>query len=715
MQNERELKAMEDRNGFSWQRGEMKRQESSTDDVFLIEKQTTTTAAGSNGHFNKRCHDSCTINQTYFQRCMDRLKATANGNHYSPLLQLLTQIDNLTDQIENHFISLDKLSDSEKSLIGYVQCIKIDMIHLVDHHLWYILDRIHTYDCWQDGTKGNGYRSVLTVMQSCLVKMKTVLASVQVNMKKLLFRLAKYLTELEDFTRVFSHLASMLQAMKQLMMLTSDGRLFHEFNNTSHDFLQQVDNLDQECFYGRVFAFQYPDSIANSLKVINLMMAAYGEAFARHNNIAVRAAGLVLYSAKYYSNPQLKARQIVDLSKNQQIEFTKSFWQLNENQLLRHVPSLLCNSVAVNQTIQVKMETINIHNTDNKLMVIPFPGNNPDAVINMRLLSYYARKGQEVNKLVTFMTTLQFREMPYSKGIVIHFHGGGFIAQSSRSHEIYLRSWVRNLDVPVVSIDYTLSPEASFPYAIEECFYAYCWILQHISLMGSTAEYVCLTGDSAGATLAVCVAMRAAEYGLRIPDGIVCSYPAFMFRSAASPSRCLSYFDPLLQQGFLTTCLSAYLGVTVDNAHVNKSSTTSNGIDKVDNDNIVNGDIVDENNNIQCTKDVPKNESSSPRPILSLTDHVLDNPYLSPLLADDNLLSKIPPMRINACDLDPILDDSIAFARRLKRVGVDVQVRVFSELPHGFLNFVYISEEATAASDEIVSQMKSFLSDSTSS
>lgn len=65
--------------------------------------------------------------------------------------------------------------------------------------------------------------------------------------------------------------------------------------------------------------------------------------------------------------------------------------------LPQHVPSLLCNSVAVNQTIQVKMEIINIHNKDNQLMVIPFPGNNPDAVINMRLLSYHARKGQVEN------------------------------------------------------------------------------------------------------------------------------------------------------------------------------------------------------------------------------------------------------------------------------------------------------------------------------
>lgn len=197
------------------------------------------------------------------------------------------------------------------------------------------------------------------------------------------------------------------------------------------------------------------------------------------------------------------------------------------------------------------------------------------------------------------------------------------------------------MDVPVVSVDYTLSPEASFPYAIEECFYAYCWILQHISLMGSTAEYVCLTGDSAGATLAVCVAMRAAEYGLRIPDGIVCSYPAFMFRNAASPSRCLCYFDPLLQQGFLSSCLSAYLGESFNIAQKEEISTLSNGIHK----DAINGDV--EINHVNHQIDTTSNGSIGPRPILSLTDRLLDNPYLSPLLADDNLLSKIPPIRIN--------------------------------------------------------------------
>ena len=52
------------------------------------------------------------------------------------------------------------------------------------------------------------------------------------------------------------------------------------------------------------------------------------------------------------------------------------------------------------------MEMINIHNKDNKLMVIPFPGNNQNAVINMRLLSYHARKGQVISKILLLFNYL---------------------------------------------------------------------------------------------------------------------------------------------------------------------------------------------------------------------------------------------------------------------------------------------------------------------
>ena len=48
----------------------------------------------------------------------------------------------------------------------------------------------------------------------------------------------------------------------------------------------------------------------------------------------------------------------------------------------------------------------------------------------------------------------------------------------------YLRVWSRELDTPVVSIDYSLAPEAPFPRSLNECVMAYAWILQHLDQLG---------------------------------------------------------------------------------------------------------------------------------------------------------------------------------------------------------------------------------------
>lgn len=82
-----------------------------------------------------------------------------------------------------------------------------------------------------------------------------------------------------------------------------------------------------------------------------------------------------------------------------------------------------------------------------------------------------------------------------SDELIIHCHGGGFVAQTSLSHETYLRAWATNTGVPILSIDYSLAPQAPFPRALEEVLYAYAWALNHAStLLGSTGKKVLLAG-----------------------------------------------------------------------------------------------------------------------------------------------------------------------------------------------------------------------------
>jgi hormone-sensitive lipase len=63
------------------------------------------------------------------------------------------------------------------------------------------------------------------------------------------------------------------------------------------------------------------------------------------------------------------------------------------------------------------------------------------------------------------------------------------------------------------------------------------------------------------------------------------------------------------------------------------------------------------------------------------------DPFLSPIFAEDDMLRQFPPIKIITLTLDPCLDDSIEFAKKLRDLNVNVQLDILDGLPHGFLNF----------------------------
>lgn len=53
--------------------------------------------------------------------------------------------------------------------------------------------------------------------------------------------------------------------------------------------------------------------------------------------------------------------------------------------------------------------------------------------------------------------------------VVVHAHGGGFVAQSPESHALYLRGWAERLEgAAILSVDYSLSPAHRFPEALQQ-------------------------------------------------------------------------------------------------------------------------------------------------------------------------------------------------------------------------------------------------------
>jgi hormone-sensitive lipase len=209
--------------------------------------------------------------------------------------------------------------------------------------------------------------------------------------------------------------------------------------------------------------------------------------------------------------------------------------------------------------VELAVEDVVLPHRDNpsqRISISPPRDEKGEAVpVHVRVLVHKLRKGRKTDGFGKkhMMAT-------NSDGLLVHFHGGGFVSQSSKTHEIYLRDWARDLGITILSVDYSLAPEHPFPRGFNDCFFAYCWALANYTQLYTNAKFVCIAGDSAGGNLSVAVSLKAIECGIRVPDGIVPVYGPYLIRYSVSASRLLSVMDPLLHNGILIKCLGAYAG-----------------------------------------------------------------------------------------------------------------------------------------------------------
>lgn len=237
-------------------------------------------------------------------------------------------------------------------------------------------------------------------------------------------------------------------------------------------------------------------------------------------------------------------------------------------------------------------------------------------------------------------STKTTEDEPDEHDVVLHFHGGGFVSGSPSSHESYLRTWANNTNAVVFSVDYSLGPEFRYPIAFNECFFFYHWLTSPNNPLGFRPRKVILSGDSAGGNLAMAVALKAAEAGIRKPDGLVVAYPALNATKAATPSRVVFGNDVLVPYYFLEVCLDSYV-----------------------------------------------DQKSRPS----------EDYCLSPLFAPDELIAQLPEdLVFMAAGYDPLLDDTVAFLRRLDKLNKPYLYEVY-ECPHGFWNFDAVLLEAERA------------------
>src|SRR6202045_508939 len=96
---------------------------------------------------------------------------------------------------------------------------------------------------------------------------------------------------------------------------------------------------------------------------------------------------------------------------------------------------------------------------------------------------------------------------------IVYYHGGGHVIGSLDTHDFVARNLCAGAEALVASVDYRMGPEHKFPAAVEDSFAALEWVHANAAGLGADPERIGVHGDSAGANLAVVVALMARDAG----------------------------------------------------------------------------------------------------------------------------------------------------------------------------------------------------------
>jgi acetyl esterase len=210
-------------------------------------------------------------------------------------------------------------------------------------------------------------------------------------------------------------------------------------------------------------------------------------------------------------------------------------------------------------------------------------------------------------------------------GLVVYFHGGGFVLGSIGIMDNVARGLCAASGAVVISVGYRLAPEHPYPAGLDDCETVVRWAVANASTFGVPASKVAIAGESAGGNLSAALALRLRDAGDVQLAAQVLIYPGTS-GSRRFPSRD-EFAGLVLTEASMVMYWDAY----------------------------------------RAGRDLD------------------DDPYAAPLHAEH--LRDLPPaiVILGGCDL--LRDEGRAYAERLRDDGVDVEEVCYAGQPHGFVNF----------------------------
>jgi hormone-sensitive lipase len=359
---------------------------------------------------------------------------------------------------------------------------------------------------------------------------------------------------------------------------------------------------------------------AREFKITKLV--AFGLSFPKYTIMSDEAK---LISLQYYRKPT--------------IEMAQKLWNLQEHGAIREFSKITYDSIKTNKKIYLPPDGVINNKTD-----IFFE--NPHNICVRILYNKKLRIFQEGESMMCCVTGN--KEPEYIDTVILHMHGGGFIALSSRSMQIYTRKWANELDVPIFSVDYRMPPDHPFPAAPYDCLVAYQFLLHHVhKFMNIRPTNIILAGDSAGGNLALSTTALILKNKLPPPKGIYSAYPPTDMRMMFSESRMNAITDVLLWPTTLLLCLKQYL-----------------------------------------QEDPTKAEDPLASPAL------LTEEYVSGAVGNKRFPQNWPKTIITVGTKDPLYDDSLMLMQKMVDSNVNCRCIVYEDMSHGYLNTELIIDEA---------------------
>jgi acetyl esterase/lipase len=210
-------------------------------------------------------------------------------------------------------------------------------------------------------------------------------------------------------------------------------------------------------------------------------------------------------------------------------------------------------------------------------------------------------------------------EHAQSDRVLFCLHGGGFVGGSIYTHRKLFAHLAKAIGVPALSIAYTLVPDGgAYPVPLDEALIAYRWVIGQ----GVNASHIAVAGDSAAASLALAMQLRARDQGLALPAATLLMSPWVDFEVIGETMQSNAAKEALFTPEQIKQLADGYRG------------------------------------------------EASPR-----------DPYIDPLYAD---LTGLPPIYIQVGDQEVLLDDSRRLANRARQAGVEVRLDIFPEMQHTF-------------------------------